>query len=155
MSKVGARLTKATEETAMHAQLEAASARIAEFEEIITIQHAEINRLTNDVSVLLARRGQSMAEHLHQLEAALAAERERDEARAQTKVLSAQVELLKEAHELANGSLRSALAIAERNGEKTNWPSFRETLRMSLEASHAAMASINATAVRARSAGKD
>ncbi len=40
---------------------------------------------------------------------------------------------------MANGPLRTAMAIAERNGRETNWSGFREALRMSLEASHAAI----------------
>lgn len=54
-------------------------------------------------------------------------------------ILRAQVEVLREVHELANGALRSAWQIAEREGQRTNWPAFRETLRHSLEASHHAL----------------
>jgi hypothetical protein len=54
-------------------------------------------------------------------------------------ILRAQVELLREAHTFANGALRSAWQVAERDGRETNWPSFRESLRASLEASHAAI----------------
>lgn len=62
-------------------------------------------------------------------------------------VLRAQVELLREVHKLANDSLRSAWQVAERSGRETNWPAFRASLRMSLEASHAAMASLDSTPV--------
>lgn len=58
-------------------------------------------------------------------------------------ILRARVELLREIHTMANQALRTAYAIADRNGRDTDWPRFRETLRMSLEASHAAMASLN------------
>lgn len=54
-------------------------------------------------------------------------------------VLRAQVQLLAEAHELANQALRSAWEVAEREGRRTNWPAFRATLSMSLDASHATM----------------
>jgi hypothetical protein len=64
-------------------------------------------------------------------------------------ILKAQVELLREAHTLANEALRSSWAIAERNGECTNWPAHRSQLRASLEASHAAMDSFRAYDKRA------
>jgi hypothetical protein len=54
-------------------------------------------------------------------------------------ILRAQVELLREAHTLANGALRSAWQVAERDGLETNWPGFRACLRESLDASHAAI----------------
>lgn len=54
-------------------------------------------------------------------------------------ILRAQVEVLREAHELANGVLRSAWQIAEREGRSTNWQAFRAALMPSLEASHHAM----------------
>lgn len=54
-------------------------------------------------------------------------------------MLRAQVELLREAHTLANDALRSAWQVAMRDGKETNWPAFRATLRASLDASHAAM----------------
>lgn len=54
-------------------------------------------------------------------------------------ILAARVELLREAHDLANGALRSSMSVAERDGRETNWPAYRATLRASLEASHAAI----------------
>lgn len=62
-------------------------------------------------------------------------------------ILKARVELLRGAHTLANGALRSAWQIADRNGRNTNWAGFREQLRMSLDASHAALNALNATPV--------
>lgn len=59
-------------------------------------------------------------------------------------VMTARVELLREAHTLANDALRSAWQVAERDGRNTNWPMFRSTLRASLEASHAAAAALRA-----------
>lgn len=58
-------------------------------------------------------------------------------------ILRAQVEVLREAHTLAADALRPAMAIAMRDGRDTNWPAFRECLRASLEASHAAMAALD------------
>jgi hypothetical protein len=58
-------------------------------------------------------------------------------------MMRARVELLREAHQLANQALRSAWAVAERDGKDTNWPGHREQLRESLEASHAAMAALD------------
>lgn len=58
-------------------------------------------------------------------------------------ILRARVELLREAHTLANEALRSAMAVAEREGRDTNWPDYRAMLRASLEASHAAMAALD------------
>lgn len=43
----------------------------------------------------------------------------------------------------AADALRPAMAIAMREGRDTNWPAFRECLRASLEASHAAMAALD------------
>jgi hypothetical protein len=60
-------------------------------------------------------------------------------------LLRAQVELLREAHTLANQALRSAWQIAEREGRETNWAGHRAQLRESLDASHAAMAALSAT----------
>lgn len=60
-------------------------------------------------------------------------------------ILRAQVELLREAHELANQALRSAWQVAEREGKETNWSGHRAQLRASLEASHAAMNSLTST----------
>lgn len=57
-------------------------------------------------------------------------------------ILRARVELLAEAHRECNGALRSAYQVAERNGRETNWPGLRETLRYSLEISHAALAAL-------------
>lgn len=57
-------------------------------------------------------------------------------------ILRAQVELLREAHVLANEALRSAWEVAEREGKNTNWLGHRAQLRVSLEASHAAMAAL-------------
>mgnify|MGYP003439865807 FL=1 len=37
----------------------------------------------------------------------------------------------------ANDLLRSAYAIAQRNGEQTNWEAFRSQLKTALEAQHA------------------
>lgn len=54
-------------------------------------------------------------------------------------VMTARVELLREAHEMANEALRSAYAVAEREGENTNWKGHRARLKASLEASHAAL----------------
>lgn len=54
-------------------------------------------------------------------------------------ILRAQVEVLREAHTLANGALRSAWQVAERDGRETNWSGFRTSLRASLDASHAAI----------------
>lgn len=54
-------------------------------------------------------------------------------------ILRAQVELLRDAHDLANEALRSAWSIAEREGRETNWPGHRAQLRASLDASFAAM----------------
>lgn len=54
-------------------------------------------------------------------------------------IMTARVELLREAHTLANDALRSAMAVAEREGVNVDWKAFRVTLRASLEASHAAM----------------
>lgn len=59
--------------------------------------------------------------------------------------LQASVELLREAHELANSALRSAWQIAERDGRQTNWEGFRAQLRASLEASHAAINALGNT----------
>lgn len=58
-------------------------------------------------------------------------------------VLRAKVELLREAHHLANEALRSAWAIAEREGQDVNWTGHRAQLLASLEASHAAMAALS------------
>lgn len=63
----------------------------------------------------------------------------------ENEILRARVELLREAHDLANQALRSAWQIAEREGREINWESFRGVLRASLDASHAAMASLRAT----------
>lgn len=57
-------------------------------------------------------------------------------------ILRAQVKLLRECHEEANQALRSAMAVAEREGKETNWPAYRETLRASLDVSFAAMAAL-------------
>lgn len=65
--------------------------------------------------------------------------------REEVAILRAQVELLREAHQLANEALRSAWSIAEREGATTNWAGHRAQLRASLDASHAAMACLNAT----------
>ncbi len=54
-------------------------------------------------------------------------------------VLEAQVKLLREAHEVANAALRSSMAVASREGRKTNWSGLRASLRYSLAVSHAAM----------------
>lgn len=58
-------------------------------------------------------------------------------------ILRARVELLREAHSLANEALRSAWSIAEREGRDVNWAGHRAQLRASLEASHAAMAALD------------
>lgn len=63
-------------------------------------------------------------------------------------ILRARVELLREAHQLANQALRSAWAVAERDGKETNWPGHREQLRASLDASHAAMAALDSAPAR-------
>lgn len=58
-------------------------------------------------------------------------------------ILRAWVELLREAHTLANDALRSAWSVAEREGRETNWQGYRAVLRASLDASHAAMAALS------------
>lgn len=60
----------------------------------------------------------------------------------EVEILRARVELLREAHQMANEALRSAWSIAERDGRETNWAGHRAQLRASLDASHAAMAAI-------------
>lgn len=60
-------------------------------------------------------------------------------------MLRAQVELLREAHDLANQALRSAWSVAEREGRETNWAGHRAQLCASLDASHAAMNALAAT----------
>lgn len=64
---------------------------------------------------------------------------------AEIECLRARVELLREAHQMANGALRSAWSIAERDGRETDWPGHRAQLRASLDASHAAMAALAST----------
>lgn len=59
-------------------------------------------------------------------------------------ILRAQVELLREAHDLANQALRSAWAIAEREGKNTNWSWHRAQIRASLDASYAALQCLSA-----------
>lgn len=54
-------------------------------------------------------------------------------------ILRAQVELLREAHDMANEALRSAWSVAEREGRETNWAGHRAQLRASLDASHTAL----------------
>lgn len=54
-------------------------------------------------------------------------------------MLEARVALLKECHDASNEALRSAWAIAEREGRETNWASHRAQLRHALEVHHAAM----------------
>lgn len=46
-------------------------------------------------------------------------------------IMTARVELLREAHVLANEALRSAMSVAEREGRQTNWPAFRARSRTS------------------------
>ncbi len=67
----------------------------------------------------------------------------RKDFRARLAIMEARVELLREAHTLANQALRSAWCVAERDGQETNWPAFRASLRASLEASHAALAALS------------
>lgn len=57
----------------------------------------------------------------------------RDHLRQQRDILSAQVKLLRECHDEADSILRSAMAIAERDGRETNWPTFRAQLRFVLD----------------------
>lgn len=60
----------------------------------------------------------------------------------EVEILRARVELLREAHVLANVALQSAWAVAEREGRDTNWQGHRAQLRASLEASHAALTAL-------------
>lgn len=53
-------------------------------------------------------------------------------------VLRAQVELLRECHEMADQALRSAMAVADRDGRNTNWSGHRAQLRAALDAYYAA-----------------
>ena len=50
----------------------------------------------------------------------------------------------------ANGLCRTAFQIAERNGEKTDWPGFRDSLHESLVRQHAVMYPPNDQAQRGR-----
>lgn len=59
-------------------------------------------------------------------------------------IMTARVELLREAHEMANQALRTAYAVAEREGNNTNWKGHRAQLMASLEASHAALDALRA-----------
>jgi hypothetical protein len=65
------------------------------------------------------------------------------QAAAEIQMLRARVMLLREAHDLANQALRSAWAVAEREGRDTNWAGHREQLDASLDASHAALATFS------------
>lgn len=56
----------------------------------------------------------------------------------EVEILRAQVELLRECHQMADDTLRSMRAIADRDGERTNWPAFRVNLMATLDAYYAA-----------------
>ena len=71
----------------------------------------------------------------------------------EVEILRAQVKILEEAHTVANGALRSAWQIAEREGRETNWSGFRASLRYSLDVSHEVLNSI-ATSRKDRTDGR-
>lgn len=54
-------------------------------------------------------------------------------------ILRAQVELLRECFELSQQAIRSACAVAEREGRETNWPAYRAMLRHAAETNHVAL----------------
>lgn len=58
-------------------------------------------------------------------------------------ILRAQVELLRQCHETADQALRSAMAIAERDGKDTNWSGHRAQLRHTLDTYFAARQCFN------------
>lgn len=60
--------------------------------------------------------------------------------------LEAQVALLKECHDASNDALRSAMAVAEREGTATNWAGHREQLQHALDVHHAAVSSMPSAA---------
>jgi len=56
----------------------------------------------------------------------------------EVEILRAQVELLREAHDMASQALRSSMSIAEREGKDTHWSGHRAQVRAALDAYFAA-----------------
>lgn len=51
----------------------------------------------------------------------------------EVEILRAQVKLLRECHDTAEQALKSAMAIAERDGRDTYWPGHRAQVRHALD----------------------